>query len=193
MAVVPQPPFVADSSIVYAAVQWAADKHSLQRREADRAPFILHPLEVASLLSSRGYDDEVIAAGVLHDVLEKTAATAAELRERFGDRVAAIVLAVSEDEAITDFAQRKAALHEQVRDAGPQAWAVYAADKIAKARELRCQASRAHVRLDEPAFARRLEHYEQSLQMLSEADGKSPFVAQLAFELWALRTLPPES
>ena len=177
---------------MYAAVQWAARKHARQRRDADQAPFILHPLEVASLLSSRGYDEDVIVAGVLHDTLEKTSATAAELRKHFGARVAAIVLAVSEDDTITDFAERKAALREQVRRAGPEALAVYAADKLAKARELRGQAALAHVRLDDPMFARRLEHYEQSLQMLREADRESPFVAQLAFELWALRALPPE-
>ena len=66
------------------AVQWAAGLHGRQRREADRAALILHPLEVAALLSGRGYDDDVIVAGVLHDVLEKTSATASELRTRSG-------------------------------------------------------------------------------------------------------------
>jgi (p)ppGpp synthase/HD superfamily hydrolase len=191
MGVVPRPPFVHERSSLHHAVQWAAAKHAHQRREGDQAPFILHPLEVAALLSGRGYGEDVIVAGVLHDVLEKTSATAADLRTRFGERVAELVEAVSEDETIEAFAERKAALRERVRRAGPDARAVYAADKIAKARELRAQAACAQVRLDDPQQARRLQHYEDSLRMLREADGESPFVAQLTFELWALRVLPP--
>ena len=172
---------------MHAAVQWAARMHGRQRREGDRAPFILHPLEVAALLSSRGYDDDVIVAAVLHDVLEKTSATRSELRNRFGDRVAGIVEAVSEDGAITQFGERKAALREQVARAGTDACAVYAADKIAKARELRQQAARARV----PAYARKLEHYQHSLEMLRITDTTSALADQLAFELWALRTFAP--
>src|SRR3954466_9013631 len=66
----------------------AADRHEGERRELDGAPFLLHPLEVAALLSGRGLDDEVIAAAVLHDVVEQTDATVAGIRERFGERVA---------------------------------------------------------------------------------------------------------
>ena len=78
------------------ALEYAASEHEGQRREADNAPFILHPLEVAHLLQGRDYPDHVIAAGVLHDVLEDTDATEAELAERFGPEVAELVAAVSE-------------------------------------------------------------------------------------------------
>jgi hypothetical protein len=61
-----------------------------------RASFVLHPLEVASLLNGRRFDDEVIAAGALHDVVEKTDASLEDVAERFGPRVASIVAAVSE-------------------------------------------------------------------------------------------------
>ncbi|MGH2763412.1 MAG: hypothetical protein ACRDL4_06640 [Thermoleophilaceae bacterium] len=68
---------------------------------------------------------------------------------------------------------------------------VYAADKVTKARELRAQAARAEAALDEPDLRRRLEHYEHSLAMLREVAADLPLVHQLAFELWALRALPP--
>ena len=67
-----------------AALRFARARHAGQRREIDHAPFIDHPIEVAWLLRRDGQPDEVIAAGLLHDVLEKTATTSAELRRRFG-------------------------------------------------------------------------------------------------------------
>jgi (p)ppGpp synthase/HD superfamily hydrolase len=186
-----EPPFTAGRPITRAALEWAAARHGSQLREVDCAPFILHPLEVAALLTGRYYDDEVTAAGLLHDVVEETAASLDDIRERFGVRVAAIVAAVTEDPSIDDYPLRKAALRAQVGDAGPDAHAVYAADKVVKARELRAEAARAARALDEPELQRRLEHYEASLQMLQEVAPELPLVRQLAFELWALRRLPP--
>src|SRR5439155_22637929 len=101
------PPFVADRPLTRAAVDFAAQRHDRQRRESDAAPFLLHPLEVAALLVGAGFGDEVVAAGVLHDILEKTEATSEELREHFGERTAALVEAVSEDAAIDDYEPRK--------------------------------------------------------------------------------------
>jgi (p)ppGpp synthase/HD superfamily hydrolase len=185
------PPFARGRRVTGAALEWAAAQHSDQRRAMDRAPFILHPLEVAALLSGRGYDDEVIAAGLLHDVVEDTDADLAEVRERFGERVARIVAAVSEDGGIEDYHARKAALREQVAAADRDAHAVYAADKVVKARELRAQAAHSPSALDEPDLHRRLEHYEHSLDSLRRVARDMPLVRQLEFELWALRALPP--
>jgi (p)ppGpp synthase/HD superfamily hydrolase len=131
-----------------------------------------------------------VAAGVLHDVIEKTTATVEDVRERFGDRVAGIIAAVTEDPRILDYDARKAGLRDQVAAAGGDALAVYAADKVAKARELRAQAARSPSALEEPALTRRLAHYEESLEMLRAAARRLPMVDQLAFELWALRVLP---
>lgn len=185
------PPFVEGRPLLGAALTWASQLHATQRRAVDQAPFILHPLEVAALLHGRGFDDEVVAAGLLHDAVEKTDADLAEVRRRFGDRVADLVAAVTEDPAIDDYEQRKAALRAQVAAAGSEALAVYAADKITKARELRAQAARAESSLEEPALRRRLDHYEASLRLLRPVAVDLPMVDQLAFELWALRALPP--
>jgi (p)ppGpp synthase/HD superfamily hydrolase len=185
------PPFAEDRPVLRAAYEWAAHLHASQLRDVDRAPFILHPLEVAALLSSRGFDDDVVAAGLLHDVVEDTDTDLEEVRRRFGDRIAATVAAVTEDPTIDDYRTRKAALRDQVAAAGPDAHAVYAADKVAKARELRAQAARTESFLDDPALRRRLEHYEQSLATLLEVAGLPSLVEALAFELWALRQLPP--
>ncbi|MGZ4271059.1 MAG: HD domain-containing protein [Solirubrobacteraceae bacterium] len=185
------PPFARRLVRTRSAIVFASRQHARQRRESDHAPFLLHPLEVGSLLSGRGFGDEVVAAGVLHDILEKTAVTAAELRRVFGAQIAGLVEAVSEDRAIGDYERRKAALRAQVAASGRDALALYAADKLAKARELRVLAAREHVSLADPPLARRLTHYAESLRMIEAAPGQSPLVDQLRFELWALCRLPP--
>jgi (p)ppGpp synthase/HD superfamily hydrolase len=161
--------------------------HADQRREVDQAPFVLHPLEVASLLSGRDFDDDVVTAGVLHDIVENTSVTLDDIERRFGTRVARLVAAVTENPAIEDYGQRKAALRDQVARAERDACAIYAADKIAKVRELRAKATR-----DPRALrGRKLAHYRASLETLRQCTDGLALVDQLEFELWALDVLPP--
>ncbi len=153
----------------------------------DGAPFIMHPLEVASLLYDAGAPDHLIAAGVLHDTIEKTHVVVSELRERFGSRVATLVLAVSEDEHITGYVQRKAALREQVASAGEEALMLFAADKLSKARELRLAPTPARNSSGGAAITRsrnrRLTHYHHCLALLQDQLPDSPLVKQLSSEL----------
>jgi (p)ppGpp synthase/HD superfamily hydrolase len=153
-----------------AALAYAERLHAGQRRRADGAPFILHPLEVCCLLYHAGAPDHVIAAGVLHDTIEKTHANGGDLRTRFGLPIATLVLAVSDDQRITGYPERKAALREQVARAGPQAVMVLAADKISNVRELRLETVRTR---QQPARVsrsqdRRLAHYRHCLRLLEE-------------------------
>lgn len=185
------PPFARGLAVTPVAIAYARDRHADQTRQVDQAPFILHPLEVAMLLHGRGYEDEVVAAGALHDVLEKTAVRREELEDRFGVRIAELVAAVSDPPDIEDYEAQKAALRRQVAQADSDAQAIYAADKVAKARELRAQAARSHVSLTDPALQRRLAHYEKSLETLLAVLPDAALVRQLEFELWALRQLPP--
>jgi (p)ppGpp synthase/HD superfamily hydrolase len=171
-----------------AALEYARELHAGQSRDADGAPFILHPSEVASLLYDVGAPDHLIAAGALHDVIEKTAAVGSDLRERFGWQIAALVLAVTEDAHIADHAARKAALRDRVAHAGEEALLLFAADKISKARELGLDRAEAAVALEHPApegrsRRRRLAHYRQCLTLLRERLPDSPLVNQLDAEL----------
>ena len=185
------PPFVEGRPVTRRALQWARELHAGQVREVDRAEFILHPLEVGALLSGRGFEDDVVAAGLLHDAVEDTDVEIDEIRARLGERVAHIVAAMTEDAGISNYDERKSALRRAVGEAELDVQAVYAADKVVKARELRAQAAHAARMLDQPDVRRRLEHYELSLAMLETAAPELPLVRQLSFELWALRTLPP--
>jgi hypothetical protein len=173
-----------------AALGYARQLHAGQTRKADGAPFILHPREVAFLLYRAGAPDHLIAAGALHDVIEKTAAVTADLRKRFGSTVTALVLAVTEDERIGGYAARKGALRNQVAKAGDEALMLFAADKISKARELSREDGGVGARPGPPGKSRlrkrRLAHYQRSLALLQERLPDSPLVAQLSAELESL-------
>ena len=175
--------FISRSPLTRDALAYAEGRHFGQTRDVEDIPFVTHPVEVASLLHEAGYSDEVVAAGVLHDVLEDTDAERAELDVRFGPAVAWLVSAVSEDPAIEDRAERKAALRRQVADAGERAAAIFAADKVSKARELRARASRGELKDGDRT---KLDHYEQSLAMLDELIPGHDLVDQLRAELEAL-------
>ena len=187
--VTPYPTFVEDLPVTKAALEFAADRHGDQRRETDGAPFILHPLEVAQLLRGRDYPDPVIAAGVLHDVIEDTDVRGGELCERFGEVVADLVVSVSEPPGGGTYAERKARLRDRVAAASADAAAVFAADKVAKAREFRLGLVRAGS--DAVIDTDKLEHYWACLALLEDRLGHVPLVRQLRFELEALALLPP--
>ena len=172
------PSFVNGLPRTRAAVAFAEDAHEGQRRKVDGAPFIAHPLEVASLLYYAGAADHVIAAGVLHDVLEKSDADVPTLRRRFGARIASIVAAVTEDETIALYADRKAELRERAARAGEGALLVLAADKVSKARELqRYEPGKPRTR------TRRIAHYRECLELVRQRLPGSPLVRELEVEL----------
>jgi (p)ppGpp synthase/HD superfamily hydrolase len=150
------------------------------------------------LLAGVGAPDHLVAAGILHDVVEKTEASAAELRVRFGERIAALVAAVSDDDRIEGYGRRKAALRRQVAGAGAEALTLFAADKLSKLRELRRETAVDQEQRAAPAprrelRARRLRHYQRSLALLEERLSDSPLVSELRDELHAYveqRTAP---
>ncbi|HEY2435783.1 MAG TPA: hypothetical protein VGH93_01285, partial [Solirubrobacteraceae bacterium] len=164
-------------------------KHAGQRRASDGAPFIEHPIEVGWLLYRAGAPDHVIAAGSARCSRE-TAISVAELQARFGSRIAGPVYAVSEDEGVTGYTQRKAALRQRAAAAGPEALEVFAADKVSKVRELRAAvatATRCHRPVPGSLLPpRRLEHFRHCLGMLEERLGESPLVQLLGTEFAAL-------
>ena len=82
---------ILEEAIIYATVM-----HQGKTRKFGNQPFILHPLEVAHILSTMTDDVEVITAGILHDIVEDTDGTLEEIEKRFGQRVALIVSSESE-------------------------------------------------------------------------------------------------
>lgn len=81
-----------EEAIIYATIM-----HQGKARKLGNIPYILHPLEVAQILSTMTTDQDVITAGILHDIVEDTDGTLPEIEKRFGERVAFLVSSESEN------------------------------------------------------------------------------------------------
>lgn len=90
--------------LVIQAAHFAADKHRDQRRKGVRnTPYINHPLEVAERLNRIGGIEEatVLVAAILHDTIEDTETTRAELARLFGNEIAALVAELTDETGLT--------------------------------------------------------------------------------------------
>lgn len=83
------------------AIIFATKAHSGTTRKGTNVPYIVHPIEAAAIVSAMTDDEEVIAAAVLHDVLEDTEATREDLLAQFGRRITNLVENESEDKRKT--------------------------------------------------------------------------------------------
>jgi (p)ppGpp synthase/HD superfamily hydrolase len=163
-----------------AAFGFASSRHSGQYREVDGAPFIAHPLEVGRLLHRDSQPDNVVAAGLLHDVLERTSTTRPELEREFGTGIARLVAAVTDDPSIRDYEERKRELRDRVARSDSGAIAVYAADKISKVRELELLPP---WRGNQSTNQAKLAHYRASAEMLQRVAGPTRLITRLDAEL----------
>lgn len=88
-------------NVLEEAILFATHAHEGQIRKLANTPYILHPLEVANIISTVTSDLETAAAGVLHDTVEDCGVDPKEIREKFGPRVAALVQSETEDKKST--------------------------------------------------------------------------------------------
>lgn len=120
------------------AVAFAAGKHRNQRRkDADASPYINHPIALANVLANEGGIDDpaVLCAAVLHDTLEDTQTTVAELEKMFGHKVASIVLEVTDDKSLRKHVRKQRQI-EHAPHLSPEAKLVKLADKICNLRDI---------------------------------------------------------
>ena len=112
------------------ALTVALDAHSGQTRKGSDVPYVVHPVHVAVLLARLGASDDVIQAGILHDVVEDCDDwTSERIADAFGDRVAGIVAEVTEDKTGT-WTERKEFAIAHVPHLSPEALLVKACDKL---------------------------------------------------------------
>lgn len=118
--------------LLKSALDSAAFWHRNQKRKYPNAeiPYASHVAGVVAILARHGWDEEVQAAGALHDTLEDCGVTADELERRFGARVAKLVVAVSEEDKSLPWEARKAAYLAKFPTKGADAQAITLADKI---------------------------------------------------------------
>lgn len=181
---------VERSDLVRDALETARRAHAGQlRRGSDGRPYIEHPLAVAEILLKHRYGDEVLAAALLHDVVEKSDIETGEVRERFGDRVADLVEALTEDGTIEAYEERKEEHRRRVAQAGPDATAIFAADKLTNVTMLRDAYALIDESVsDELAVSLDLKIYvwELDLEMLFDEAGKMPLTDEFADEMVGL-------
>ena len=84
-------------SLMDRAIIFATRAHSGTYRKGTSIPYIVHPIEAAAIVSTMTDDPDMIAAAVLHDVVEDTDATVEEIRFFFNDHIARLVEAESEN------------------------------------------------------------------------------------------------
>jgi myo-inositol-1(or 4)-monophosphatase len=87
-----------DTSLLDKAIIYAVKAHSGVERRGKGFPYIVHPMEAVEIVATMTPDQELLAAAVLHDVVEDTPTTVEDLRAEFGDRVANLVAAESDIE-----------------------------------------------------------------------------------------------
>lgn len=124
-----------EPSLLEKAARIAAVAHKDQLRKEGPYPYIEHPVLIALELEKHGFGDEVVAAALVHDVLEDTDYPEADMRAALGEEVMAIVDSVTNDDSLSWEGKKKKYI-ETVRAGSVGAKAVATADKIANARSL---------------------------------------------------------
>lgn len=128
------------------AFQFASMAHEHEFRKGTTVPYIVHPLDVFSILLKNGAGEDLAIAGLLHDVLEDTSRTKEEIRKDFGANVSSLVEGASEREDLTKgvsneekkktWKLRKSEKIQKVRTSGRDLRLLICADKLANIRDL---------------------------------------------------------
>jgi guanosine-3',5'-bis(diphosphate) 3'-pyrophosphohydrolase len=113
----------------------ASAGHREQLRKGSGVPYIEHPIGVAWILDRSGFDETIVIAGLLHDLVEDTEVTLDQIRQEFGKEVAEIVAACSEVKVDAQgrkrpWIDRKQDHLKEVVEAGDAIRAVVLADKL---------------------------------------------------------------
>ena len=118
------------------AMEFATKAHEGQFRKGTRRPYIVHPIEVADIVSTMTKDEEVICAAVLHDTLEDCRDITFDiLKLRFGTRVAEMVAQESEDKSLS-WEERKGATIQRLGKASVEVQMIGLADKLSNMRDI---------------------------------------------------------
>jgi (p)ppGpp synthase/HD superfamily hydrolase len=179
------------SPLVGEAFELARTAHAGQIRNGSGGrPYIEHPLAVAEQLAGQGCSDSVLAAALLHDVVEESEVEVEQIRARFGDEVGDLVAALTDAEEIESYTRRKEAHRAEVEAAGHKALIIYAADKLANIRALRRvyaeQGEAVGAELKAPLDVK-VEVWEADVELLRSAYAELAFLPELEAQLRGLQ------
>ncbi len=125
--------------IVQKALQFAYEHHKPQKRKGTDIPYFVHILDVASILLKNGAEDDVVAAGILHDIVEDgeyTKVTENMIREEFGNKIADLVMSVTERDKSLPWKKRKEIAVDHLKHGSIVVHMIKCADKLSNIRDL---------------------------------------------------------
>lgn len=130
-----------DTKLLDEAIKFAVEAHAGVERRGKGYPYIVHPMEAMAIVATVTNDQELLAAAALHDVVEDTKFTEADIRSRFGDRIANLVAAetdlVVEGKSEEDsWVERKKYAIERLKNVSYEAKLVSIGDKLSNARAM---------------------------------------------------------
>lgn len=139
------------------ARKFAINAHKGQVRKSDiEKPMIIHPIDVGNILEDYGFDENVIAAGYLHDVIEDTNYTKEDIEKEFGSDICSLVISASEPDKNLSWEDRKKHTIDTIKDLDIRHKAIVCADKISNLEDLRIL-SEINGKYDFSAFKRGFE------------------------------------
>ena len=130
-----------DTNLLDSAIIFAVRAHAGTERRGKGYPYIVHPMEAVEIVATMTPDQELLAAAALHDTVEDTDVTVEQIRAEFGERIAALVAAesdempagVSEEES---WHARKQAAIDRLKRARHDAKMVALGDKLSNMRAI---------------------------------------------------------
>jgi (p)ppGpp synthase/HD superfamily hydrolase len=183
------PQAIGTSEVVRDAYELLVSKHAGQRQKVNGHPYVEHPILVASDVGEAGFDSEMIAAALLHDIVEDSDMEIGEVRESFGERVGGLVEAMTDEVEVEPYERRKSIHRHQILEAGPEAAVIFAADKLNNVRALRSaygeEGEEVARRFKQPLDTK-LRVWISDVEFVSEFSETAPFAADLKGEVDAL-------
>lgn len=123
------------------AIVFAVRAHAGTERRCKGFPYIVHPLEAVGIVATMISDQELLAAAALHDVVEDTDITLEQIRDEFGERIAALVAAETDElypevHDVESWRKRKQAAIDRLASASLDAKMVALGDKLSNMRAI---------------------------------------------------------
>jgi guanosine-3',5'-bis(diphosphate) 3'-pyrophosphohydrolase len=170
-------------SVFIKTVAFAANKHRNQRRkDPEASPYINHPIALADVLANEGgiVNNDILCAAVLHDTIEDTETTEAELLSIFGQKITSIVLEVTDDKSLPKEVRKQKQV-EHAAHISHEAKLVKLADKICNLRDI----------LASPpadwSLERKLAYFEWAGQVVAGLKGINSKLEKVFAELYGRR------
>ena len=171
------------------AAQW--HENQWRRHPIEKIPYIAHPAGVGMLLMQCGMDDEVVSAGILHDVIEDCGITKELLMESTSARVAELVLEASEDKAEA-YEERKKRYRDRLANISREGLLIITADHVHNLHALResLEIASDSWNMFHLGKAYKIDHEEQVLRAVEKRLGRHPLVLEFKRVLEDVRKRP---